>query len=70
MSVSVIVLPILILLILALSVLGYYICYKIMINRRMKQQESANSRGSQPVCQSKETKREQRHFSWKSADHS
>lgn len=40
MSVSVIVLPILILSVLALSVSGYFICYKIMINRRMKQQES------------------------------
>lgn len=40
MSASVVYLPILVLLVLALGVLGYFICYRIMINRKLKQQES------------------------------
>ncbi|MBQ8799049.1 MAG: hypothetical protein IJZ55_05730 [Lachnospiraceae bacterium] len=40
MSASVVYLPILVLFVLALCVLGYFICYRIMINRKLKQQES------------------------------
>lgn len=40
MSVAIIVLPILILLVLALGVLVYYICYKAAINRKLRSEES------------------------------
>lgn len=40
MSVSIAILPVLILTVLALGVLVYFICYRSMINRKLKQQES------------------------------